>query len=86
MLETPLTAPISAALLISADELAGMLGCSPTHVWRMHSGGKLPKPMKLGRLTRWRDAEVRAWIEAGAPPRASWYWQPEKGGCRCAGK
>lgn len=68
------------ALLISADELAGLLGCSLCHVWRMHSGGKVPKPVKIGRLTRWRNAEVRAWIEAGAPPRTTWYWIPKEGG------
>ena len=62
------------ALLMSADELARLLGCSATHIWQMHSGGKLPKPVKIGRLTRCREAGVGAWIEAEAPSRDAWRW------------
>ena len=59
-------------VLISAKELAAMLGCSEAHVWRLHSCAGLPMPLKMGRLSRWRVAEVREWLEAGAPPRERW--------------
>ena len=68
------TPALALPLLISADELARLLDCSATHIWRMHSGGKLPKPVKIGRLTRWREAEVSAWVETGAPSRNAWHW------------
>ena len=74
MLDRAPSGRATAALLISADELARLLGRSPTHVRRFHSGGKLPKPVMFGRLTRWRDAEVRSWIEAGAPSGYAWHW------------
>src|SRR5690606_16763111 len=55
------------ALLITADELANLLGLSTRTVWRMHSAGRLPAPIKLGRAVRWRHKEIHAWIEAGCP-------------------
>ena len=36
------------------------------------AAGRLPRPLKVGRSNRWRLAEIRAWIEAGAPPNAEW--------------
>ena len=65
-------------LLLSVEEVAALLGCSPSHVWRLHASGKVPKPVKLGRLVRWRRAEIAAWVGANAPPRSQWYWTPEK--------
>lgn len=59
--------PPVGALLITADELATLLGLSARTVWRMHSAGRLPAPVKLGRAVRWRQKEIDAWIEAGCP-------------------
>ena len=36
-------------------------------LWRLLPGGKLLKPIRIGRNTRWRLAEVTAWIENGCP-------------------
>ena len=58
----------------AAEEVAALLSCSEAHVWRMNAGGKMPTPVKLLRLTRWRAAEMTAWINAGCPPRSRWYW------------
>jgi len=58
--------------LITAKQLAVMLVCSEAHVWRLHSCARVPMPLKLGRLTRWRAREVEEWIEAGCPPRHRW--------------
>ncbi|GIW86426.1 MAG: hypothetical protein KatS3mg108_0750 [Isosphaeraceae bacterium] len=55
------------AVLISADEVATMLGVSERTLWRLLSAGKLPEPVRIGRNTRWRAAEVRDWIERGCP-------------------
>lgn len=55
-------------LLISARELATMLGISVRTVWRKVSGGELMEPVRIGRCTRWRLQEINEWIDAGCPP------------------
>jgi len=43
-------APTPAAtnrLAISADEMAELLGISRAHVWRLHSQGRIPRPVRL---------------------------------------
>ena len=59
-------------LAVSADELAELLGISSRHVWGLNSSGKLPKPVRFGRNVRWSVAELRAWLDAGAPERSRW--------------
>ena len=53
--------------LLSVDEVAAMLNVSERTLWRLLSAGKLPQPVRFGRSTRWRTAEVRDWIERGCP-------------------
>lgn len=59
----------STAVLIPAEEVALMLGVSERTLWRLLSAGKVPEPLRIGRNTRWRAAEVREWIERGCPNR-----------------
>ena len=54
-------------LLISAEELASLLGISERTLWRLLSAGQLPQPLRLGRNTRWRLDEIRYWIDSGCP-------------------
>lgn len=56
-------------LLIDADEVARQLGVCERCVWRFASTGKMPRPVRIGRSSRWRAEEVRAWVEAGCPNR-----------------
>jgi excisionase family DNA binding protein len=56
--------------LLTAETIAEMLGISKRQVWRMASGGQLPRRVKLGRLTRWRRDDVQRWIDAGCPKRS----------------
>lgn len=53
--------------LLDVQAVAGMLDCSPRHVYRMSDGGRMPRPLKLGALVRWRTAEIHEWIAAGCP-------------------
>lgn len=64
----------------SAQEVARLLGISRAHVWRMHSSGRLPKPVRLGRAVRWGRAEIEGWLAAGAPTRERWeaMWREKK--------
>jgi prophage regulatory protein len=55
------------SFLLTAAEVAAMLGVSERTLWRLLSAGKVPKPVRFGRNTRRRVAEIREWIEKGCP-------------------
>ncbi|MEK6260097.1 MAG: helix-turn-helix domain-containing protein [Planctomycetota bacterium] len=50
------------------DAIAELLGCSSRHVRRLADAGAMPRPLHLGRLVRWRRADVDEWLAAGCPP------------------
>ena len=54
--------------LLGVNDVAKLLDCSPRHVYRLADGGRMPKPLKLGALVRWRRAEIDAWVEGGCRP------------------
>ena len=61
--------PGVSAELLDVKAVAAMLGgCSTRHVFRLADAGRMPQPVKLGSLVRWRRAELEAWIGAGCPP------------------
>ena len=55
------------SLLLSARTLAKRLGVSVRTLWRLRSAGKLPTPVRLGGVVRWRVADIDAWVAAGCP-------------------
>ena len=71
MNETAHTAT-AAPLLISAKELAPLLGVSRCTIWTWHASGRIPLPVKIAGTTRWRREEIQKWIAAGCPGRARW--------------
>jgi predicted DNA-binding transcriptional regulator AlpA len=34
--------------------------------------GKTPRPIRIGRIPFWRYDELKAWVAAGCPDRATW--------------
>lgn len=44
--------------LLSDRETADQLGCGRSTVWRWASDGTLPKPLKIGGLSRWRQSWI----------------------------
>jgi len=61
--------PVVSAELLSVRDVAALLGgCSTRHLYRLVDAGRMPPPVKLGGLTRWRRAEILNWIKAGCPP------------------
>jgi excisionase family DNA binding protein len=54
-------------LLITATELAALLQVSTRTLWRLHSAGQIPEPVRFGGSTRWRFDEVQNWISEGCP-------------------
>jgi excisionase family DNA binding protein len=64
-----LTASVrEAAALLDVRAVAGLLTCSPRHVYRLSDAGRMPAPIKLGGLVRWRADEIRDWINGGCKP------------------
>jgi prophage regulatory protein len=59
-------------LALPASDVAKLLNISTRHLWSLNSSGRLPRPIRFGRTTRWRADELRAWLDAGAPPRDQW--------------
>lgn len=60
-------------LLLSAPEAAHLLSISEATFWRWDSSGELgPRGFKKGGRRLWLLSELRAWTEAGMPPRAQW--------------
>jgi len=65
-----MTASVVAAdspTLLDVRRVANLLGCSTRHVWTLRDAGKMPAPVKLGALIRWRRADLDQWIDAGLP-------------------
>ncbi len=61
------TSTTPAPLLIAAEEVAGMLDISTRTLWRLVSARRIVAPLKIGGSTRWRRAEIEAWVAAGCP-------------------
>ncbi len=55
-------------VLIDVRAVAALLGCSPRHVYRLCDAGKMPQSLKLGKLVRWRRADIEEWVADGCPP------------------
>ena len=59
--------PAVNAELLDVRAVARLLDCSTRHVYRLSDAGRMPRPLKLGQLVRWRRAELAAWLEQGCP-------------------
>ena len=47
---------------LSDREAAAILGCARSSIWRWANEGILPKPLKIGGLSRWRQSDIEAVI------------------------
>ncbi len=54
-------------VVITAKQLAIMLQVSKRTLWRLRSAGRLPSPMRVGGIVRWRLDDVVDWIADGWP-------------------
>ena len=56
-----------AAQLLDVRAVAALLDCSPRHVYRLADAGRMPAPVRIGALVRWRRTDLDAWLAAGCP-------------------
>ncbi|MHB1424532.1 MAG: helix-turn-helix transcriptional regulator [Gemmataceae bacterium] len=66
---TALPSPSETPALLDVKAVAQLLNCSKRHIFRLSKAGKMPPPVPVGHLVRWRRAEIEAWLEAGCPAR-----------------
>lgn len=53
--------------LLTVGEVAKRLRIGQRTVYRWADRGRIPRPLKLGALVRWRQSEIEEWIAAGCP-------------------
>ncbi len=58
----------SPTALLDVRGVAQLCCCSTRTVYRLADAGRLPRPVKLGALVRWRRAEIDDWLADGCPP------------------
>ena len=50
-------------VLLTVKDVSSILNISTTTIWRHVQSGSFPKPLKIGRLTRWRRSDIDQLIE-----------------------
>lgn len=71
MTATPIAGPLPAdslSALLDVQAVAALLDCSTRHVRRLADSGRMPSPIKLGNLLRWKRSDLEHWIDAGCKP------------------
>jgi predicted DNA-binding transcriptional regulator AlpA len=66
--------PEDRGLLLDTRQVSKMLNVSARHVSSLQVTGRMPKPIRIGRVVRWSQEEIKAWVEAGCPHRDKWIW------------
>lgn len=56
------------AALLDVKAVAKILECSTRSVRRLADAGRMPAPLKIGALLRFRRADIEAWIADGCRP------------------
>jgi excisionase family DNA binding protein len=57
----------SAKGMMDVRAVADLCNCSVRHVERLIATGRIPRPVRIGRLRRFNRAAIEAWIAAGCP-------------------
>ena len=58
--------------MLNVADLSNCLRVSTRQIHRMNRSALIPAPLRIGGCTRWRAAEIAAWLRAGSPPREQW--------------
>jgi len=57
--------------LISDLEAAKLLGCGRSTLWRWAANGTIPKPLKIGGMSRWKYSDFEAIIAKAETDRSA---------------
>jgi len=49
--------------LLRVEEVAALVGLGVRTVWGLVAEKEFPRPVKVGRLSRWRRSAVEAWMD-----------------------
>ena len=63
--------PCGESALIDVRAVAKLLSCSTRHVYRLADGGRMPPPVRLGALVRWKvhgPGGLLEWLVGGCRP------------------
>jgi len=52
--------------LIPLSQMESIVGFKKSKIYALIDEGNFPKPIKVGRNSRWRSSEIEAWIESVA--------------------
>lgn len=53
--------------LLDTKAVADFIGASARTVTRLAQSGRMPRPFKVGALTRWRRSDLEDWVARGCP-------------------
>jgi excisionase family DNA binding protein len=53
--------------MLTIQDVAERLKVTTMTVRRWWYQGRLPKPMKIGGATRWREQDIQEWMDNGCP-------------------
>jgi predicted DNA-binding transcriptional regulator AlpA len=59
------------ALLVKAAEVARLMGISTRSLWRLVRAQQFPRPVRVGHCSRWRLADVEAWVNRCDTPHSN---------------
>jgi predicted DNA-binding transcriptional regulator AlpA len=60
--------PAAPAELLDVQAVAQLLKCSSRTVWRFADAGKMPNPIRIGVMVRWRRDAIASWITSNCQP------------------
>lgn len=53
--------------MMSVRDIAHRLNCSTRTVYRLADSGRMPRPIKVGRLVRWKTEIIERWFAEDCP-------------------
>jgi predicted DNA-binding transcriptional regulator AlpA len=59
-------------LSVDAAGAGALFGLGERAWRRLDTKELVPRPLKIGRASRWRLSELAAWVKAGCPDRETW--------------
>jgi excisionase family DNA binding protein len=53
--------------LVDAKEAARLCSISESMLYKLNAAGRMPAPVRIGTLLRWKRRDLLEWIDAGCP-------------------